>query len=213
MAPSPDRRSRSCRRTGGRDAASGLGAPPAAIVGQASRRGSPCPGPARSATVCIARPTSASCRVVEDVEEVVGDAAQVGARRRPQADRARRSVRTASAPRASVTHVSRSTRPSATSRSMSRVTPLLLSRTWSASWRIRIRRPGASAMVSRASYSANERSCSARSSSSSRRETRACASRNARHGPRRGSWAVSRRAVRDMVIAGMLQHSDVGEGR
>ena len=42
--------------------------------------------------------------------------------------------------------------------------------TRSASWRIRIRRSGASAMVSSASYSASDRSCSARSSSSRRRD-------------------------------------------
>ena len=59
-----------------------------------------------------------------------------------------RSVRTASAPRASARQALRSTSPSSTSRSIRRVTPLLLRITSSASWRIRIRRSGAWAIVS-----------------------------------------------------------------
>ena len=122
-------------------------------------------------------------------------------RRRARPD----SVRTASAPRASTRQALRSTRPSATSRSIRRVTPLLLRITRSDSWRIRMRRPGAWAMLSSASYSASDRSCSARRSSSRRRDTRACASRKARQGASRGSSAVSRRATGSVtVMAGML---------
>ena len=156
--------------------------------------GSVGPAPARSATACIARPTASSCpgsRTSRKWSSMprrwVRDAAR--SRRMPA------SVRTASAPRASETQALRSTSPSSTRRSMSRVTPLLLRTTRSESWRIRIRRPGASAMFSRASYSATDRSCSARSSSSRRRATRAWACRNERHGPRRGSCAVSRRSA------------------
>ncbi len=165
-----------------------------------SRRGRPpraSPGrrPARSASSTTSRKWSAIPR------RWVRDAAR---RRRSPA-----SVRTASAPRASVVHELRSTRPSATSRSISRVTPLLLSTTWSARRRIRSRRPGASAMFRSASYSATDRSCSARSSSSRRRATRACACRKARHGSMRGSCADSGRVAGSVTfMAGMLHPRD-----
>src|SRR5919197_1351627 len=98
-------------------------------------------------------------------------------------------VSVASAPRASVVHATRSTAPSATRRSISRVTPLLDSRTRSAMRFIRSRRSGAAAIWRSASYSASDRPWFAWSSSSRRRVMRAWARRNVRQVARRGSWA------------------------
>jgi hypothetical protein len=100
------------------------------------------------------------------------------------------SVRAASAPRRSDGQLRRATKPSSTSRSMSRVAPLFESVRESARRPIRRRRSGASARMSRATYSCSDRPCSARRSSSSRRETWAWAVTKARHGARRASRAV-----------------------
>ncbi len=155
-------------------------------------------------------PRSASSRIDRKCSLIprrwVGDASR--RRSRP------RSVRTASAPRASARQALRSTSSSSTSRSIRRVTPLLLKITRSASGPIRIRRPGARARVSSVSYSAIDRSCSTRSSSSRRRDTRACASRKARHGDRRGSRAVRGRSTgSEMAILAMLHPRAAIAGR
>ena len=141
MAPRPDRRSRWCRRDrrpagrlSSRSTGSGIGRDrPSRSPAPARRR-----PPASSARSPSSRPGSS------DIEEMVGDAAQVRPGRRAQAVQpGRRSGRLPRRARRSG-RCSRSTRPSATRRSISRVTPLLLRITRSASWRIRIRRPGAS---------------------------------------------------------------------
>ena len=131
-------------------------------------RVSPGPGPGPVRDHLHRGPPLGQLLVVEDLDEVVGDAAQVRARRRAQA-RIPASVSTASAPRASVTHLL-ALHQAVRDESVDQPGHATLSsRTSSASWRMRMRRPGASAMVRSASYSATEGSCSARSSSSRRR--------------------------------------------
>src|SRR5262249_25939904 len=116
------------------------------------------------------------------------------------------SVSAASAPRRSLEQVTRATRPSSTSRSMSRVAPLFESDKESARRPMRRRRSGASARNSRATYSWSETPCSVRRSSSMRRETWAWARTKARHGARRGSRA-RRAGIEAWVAVGMLRES------